>query len=134
MRIALDAMGGDNAPVVVIQGADAARIRYPDLKFLLVGDESRLSPLVSRYPNLASVSEIRHSETVVGADDKPSVALRQGGQSSMRLAIEAVKSGAVEIVPVGMASLGKQRVVIAVAAIIDGTEYSCTKSAKVPPS
>ena len=93
VTIALDAMGGDNAPVVVIQGADAARIRYPDLKFLLVGDESRLSPLVSRYPNLASVSEIRHSETVVGADDKPSVALRQGGQSSMRLAIEAVKSG-----------------------------------------
>ena len=89
MRIALDAMGGDNAPVVVIQGADAASIRYPDLKFLLVGDESRLSPRVSRYPNLASVSEIRHSETVVGADDKPSVALRQGRQSSMRLAIEA---------------------------------------------
>ena len=93
VTIALDAMGGDNAPVVVIQGADAARIRYPDLKFLLVGDESRLSPLVSRYPNLASVSEIRHSETVVGANDKPSVALRQGRQSSMRLAIEAVKSG-----------------------------------------
>ena len=93
VTIALDAMGGDNAPDMVIQGADAARIRYPDLKFLLVGDEATLSPLMGRYPDLASVSEIRHSETVVGADDKPSVALRQGRQSSMRLAIEAVKAG-----------------------------------------
>ncbi len=93
VTIALDAMGGDNAPGVVIQGADAARIRYPDLSFVLVGDEAKLSPLMLRYPELVAISEIRHSETVVGADDKPSVALRQGRQSSMRLAIEAVKAG-----------------------------------------
>lgn len=93
VTIALDAMGGDNAPDMVIQGADAARIRYPNLSFVLVGDEARLSPLMLRFPELAAVSEIRHSETVVGADDKPSIALRQGRQSSMRLAIEAVKAG-----------------------------------------
>ena len=86
-------MGGDRAPDMVIEGANVARVRHPDLHFLLFGDEARLTPLLGEQPKLAAVSEIRHSESVVGPDDKPSVALRQGRQSSMRLAIEAVHAG-----------------------------------------
>ena len=86
-------MGGDRAPDMVIEGANVSRVRHPDLHFLLFGDEARLTPLLGEQPKLAAVSEIRHSESVVGPDDKPSVALRQGRQSSMRLAIEAVHAG-----------------------------------------
>ena len=93
VTIALDAMGGDRAPDVVVNGANVARVRHPDLRFLLVGDEALLWPLLDSRPKLAALIEIRPSDTVVGADDKPSVALRQGRRSSMRLAIEAVHEG-----------------------------------------
>jgi len=91
--IALDAMGGDRAPEVVIAGANVARDRHPDLRFLLYGDEPRLKKLIGRFPKLAAVSEILASESEVGDNEKPSVALRQGRRSSMRMAIDAVRDG-----------------------------------------
>lgn len=93
LTISLDAMGGDNAPGVVIEGADLARERYPDIRFLIFGDESCLKPLVDKYPRLRDCCEIRHTSDVVGADDKPGQALRRSRSSSMGLAIEAVNSG-----------------------------------------
>lgn len=88
--IALDAMGGDDAPDIVIEGAAQARERYPQAFYLFYGDEERLKPLVARHPLLASCSEIRHAPDVVTSEQKPSHALRQGRLSSMRLAINAV--------------------------------------------
>ena len=74
--IALDAMGGDRAPEVVIDGAEIARERFPNISFLMFGDQPRLEPLVQAYPKLASVTEYRHTTQVVSGEDKPSVALR----------------------------------------------------------
>ncbi len=91
--IALDAMGGDNAPHAVLAGAENAHAAYPDVQFLLYGDEATLAALLPGYPKLQSVSRIMHAEAVVSPDDKPSTALRQGKRSSMRLAIDAVNSG-----------------------------------------
>ncbi|HEY9566720.1 MAG TPA: phosphate acyltransferase, partial [Thalassobaculum sp.] len=48
LRIAVDAMGGDRAPGMVIQGADVALERDPHLDFILVGDEARIGPLLRR--------------------------------------------------------------------------------------
>lgn len=91
--IAIDAMGGDHAPQVVIAGADMARERHPDLHFLLFGDEALIGPLVQARPSLANRATIRHTSDSVAADDKPSQVLRRGRESSMGLAIEAVKTG-----------------------------------------
>ena len=52
LTIALDAMGGDTGPEVVIPGAALCAERHPDIRFLLVGDRSRIAPLVERYPKL----------------------------------------------------------------------------------
>jgi phosphate acyltransferase len=93
LTIALDAMGGDHAPDMVIAGADIARERHPTVRFLLVGDRARIEPLLGRHPALAAVSEIVHTEDYVASDAKPSVALRAGRKSSMRLAIDAVADG-----------------------------------------
>lgn len=93
LAISLDAMGGDNAPDMVVRGADIARQRFPNVKFLLFGDEARLQPMLASLPELAKVSTIRHTEIVVSMDDKPSQALRGGRGSSMRLAIDAVQNG-----------------------------------------
>jgi phosphate acyltransferase len=92
MTIALDAMGGDAGPEMVLPGAHLASIRHPDLRFLLFGDGARLAALIDKHPRLKERSEIRHCDIAVTMDDKPSQALRRGrGKSSMWLAIEAVK-------------------------------------------
>ncbi|WP_207478953.1 phosphate acyltransferase PlsX [Arenibaculum pallidiluteum] len=91
--IALDGMGGDHAPEMVVAGADKARERCPDIAYLFFGDEARIGPLLEKYPGLKAISEIRHTPDAIGNDAKPAVALRAGRNSSMRLAIDAVASG-----------------------------------------
>ncbi|WP_373089850.1 phosphate acyltransferase PlsX [Sneathiella sp.] len=91
--IALDAMGGDDAPDIVIKGIDIIRIRFPQARFLLFGDEVRLEPLLKEFPGVRKVCELRHTDEAIKAEDKPSQALRKGRKSSMRLAIDAVRDG-----------------------------------------
>ncbi len=93
ITLALDAMGGDQAPDMVVAGAEMARQRFPAARFLFVGDEARIRPLLDRHPDLDRVSSLRHTTEVVTNDAKPSAALRAGRQSSMRLAINAVDEG-----------------------------------------
>ena len=90
LTIALDAMGGDTGPEVVIPGAALSAERHPAVRFLLVGDSARITPLLERHPKLKQRSEILHTEIFVTMDAKPSQALRQGrGKSSMWLAIQS---------------------------------------------
>lgn len=98
LAISLDAMGGDNAPEMVIRGADLARIRFPQAHFIFFGDETRLATYFDQLPELKKVSSIRHTEIEVKSHDKPSQALRAGRGSSMRLAIDAVHSGEAQAV------------------------------------
>ena len=94
VRIALDAMGGDFGPSVVVPGAAIARDRRPDTSYLFFGDEKQIRPLIEQHPRLAAVSEIRHTDVFVKSDDKPSQAVRSGRRgSSMWLDIDAVKKG-----------------------------------------
>ena len=91
--IALDAMGGDHAPGIVVDGAALARERYPKAKFIFYGDEPRVKALLDKQPTLHACSELRHAPDIVTGDMKPSIALRQGRQSSMRYALNAVAQG-----------------------------------------
>ncbi len=91
--IALDAMGGDHAPDSVVEGAEVARERHPGIKFLMFGDEQRVTPLLDRHAALRAVTELRHTPEIIDGNLKPSLALRQGRNSSMRLAINAVAKG-----------------------------------------
>jgi phosphate acyltransferase len=91
--IALDAMGGDRAPQIVVRGAEIARERHPTVRFLMFGDEAQISPLLARYPELSKVTTLRHTDGIIRSGDKPSAALRTGRDSSMWMAIDAVSSG-----------------------------------------
>jgi len=91
--IALDVMGGDKAPDMVLKGADIALVRYPELRFVLAGAEDRISPVLAKLPKLKAASAIIHAEDVVAGNAKPSAAVRGGRRSSMRLAIDAVAEG-----------------------------------------
>ena len=91
--LALDGMGGDRAPDVIVNGADIARERYPGTSFLLFGDPAKLKPLVDKRKGLAQALEIVPAEDAVLAEDKPSFALRRRRKSSMWLACEATGQG-----------------------------------------
>ena len=111
LTIALDAMGGDDAPRIVVRGANIARRRFPGLRLLFVGDEQKIAPLMKRLPSLRRSSSIHHTDQVVTDDDKPSHALRQGRGSSMRLAIDAVRDGRAA----GVVSAGNTGAIMAMA-------------------
>lgn len=91
--LALDAMGGDNAPYCVIAGAALFAKEYKHVDFLLFGDKDIIEPIYAKFPILASRAVIEHTKDFIKPEEKPSIALRKGKKSSMRLAIEAVKSG-----------------------------------------
>jgi glycerol-3-phosphate acyltransferase PlsX len=92
-RVAIDAMGGDVGPAVMIAGAELAYRRRTDLSFILFGDEKALKLELANRPELSRVAEIVHSEDVIAATDKPSQAIRRTKTTSMGMAILAVKEG-----------------------------------------
>lgn len=98
LTLALDAMGGDHAPDMVVEGVAMSRERFPDVRYLLFGDRALLEPLLGQHPELEGMCEIRHTEERISGEMKPSQALRQGKQSSMRLAINAVHEGEADAV------------------------------------
>ena len=94
VTIALDAMGGDHGPSVVIPAAAISLIRHPEARFLLVGDAAYIEPELAAHPALAAKSELVHTDVAIAMDAKPSQALRKGRyRSSMWLAIQAVRDG-----------------------------------------
>jgi glycerol-3-phosphate acyltransferase PlsX len=94
VTIALDTMGGDHGPSVVIPAAALALVRHPDMQFLLVGDTAKIELVLADHPALAAKARIIHTDVAVAMDAKPSQALRKGRwRSSMWLALEAVRDG-----------------------------------------
>ncbi|NBX03022.1 MAG: phosphate acyltransferase PlsX [Alphaproteobacteria bacterium] len=93
LPIALDAMGGDNAPACVLEGAALALVRHPGVRFLLFGNRPMLESVLKTLPALRAASEIVHTDSVIAGDDKPSIAVRRGRDSSMWLSIQSVKDG-----------------------------------------
>jgi glycerol-3-phosphate acyltransferase PlsX len=112
--LAVDAMGGDHAPEVVLDGLELAAERHPQARFLLVGDESRISGLLARRRRAAQTCRLRHAPDTIAADMKPTAALRQGRSSSMRMAIDAVASGEAA----GVVSAGNTGALMALAKVI----------------
>jgi len=98
VRIALDAMGGDHGPPVIVPGADISLARHPDTEFLLFGDRNKVEPLLKQHPRLQQACRFVHTDVAVRMDDKPSQALRNGRwKSSMWLALDAVKKGEADV-------------------------------------
>lgn len=98
VTISLDGMGGDHAPAIVIEGAARALKVYPSARFVVYGDEAQIRPLVAKHPLLANALTIHHTSDRINSGDKPALALRNGRQSSMRLAIDAVANGQAQAV------------------------------------
>jgi glycerol-3-phosphate acyltransferase PlsX len=92
-RIAIDAMGGDVGPALMLAGAALAYKRRSDLSFLLFGDEAAIRAELAAHEGLGRVSDIVHCEDVIAAEDRPRQAIRRARTTSMGKAIAAVKAG-----------------------------------------
>ncbi len=96
MRIALDAMGSDNAPDIEIKGAvEASLDRNCDI--VLVGNEEILKKELDKYPKRGTI-DIIHAPEFVSMHDQPVLALRQKKDSSLLVALRMLKRGEVDAV------------------------------------
>ena len=92
--IALDAMGGDFGPEVVIPAAVHVVKKHSDVHIILVGDESRILECAKQNSiDLGRQFEIKHASQVVEMHEDPRHAVRKKKDSSMRVAINLVKEG-----------------------------------------
>jgi len=111
ITIALDAMGGDRAPGIVLKGAEIALQRHPEVRYLLFGAEGEVRPLLAKLPSLGEAATLFHTSEIVADDAKPSLALRAGRPSSMKLSIDAVADGRAD----GVVSAGNTGALMAMA-------------------
>jgi glycerol-3-phosphate acyltransferase PlsX len=93
MRIAIDAMGGDNAPQEIVRGVLEAAPQVPDVTLVLTGQRDRIDPLVAEGGGRPSNLEIHHATQVIEMDEEPVAAFRRKSDSSMRVALRSVKHG-----------------------------------------
>lgn len=94
MRIAIDAMGGDHAPGLIVKGALEAAAEWPDTQLLLVGDTALIEKELGgvKPPNVTII----HADEVIGPDDEPVKAVRRKKTSSMVIAGQLVREGKAE--------------------------------------
>jgi glycerol-3-phosphate acyltransferase PlsX len=111
--LAVDAMGGDRAPEIVVEGIGIAAERHPGERFLLFGDETRLQALLEGNKRARVACSVRHAPEMITGDCKPTVALRMRG-ASMRMAIDAVAAGEAQ----GVVSAGNTGALLALSKIV----------------
>ncbi len=94
LTISVDAMSGDRGPAPAVDAVCALLKESPELSVLLFGDEAQLEPLArSAMGRPSSRLQVCHTPDVVTMDESPREAVRRKKQSSMRLAVDAVKAG-----------------------------------------
>jgi glycerol-3-phosphate acyltransferase PlsX len=111
--LAVDAMGGDHAPDVIIAGLNRAAERHPRAHFLVFGEAARIEPLLKRAVRLQGRASLRPTTEVIADDLKPTAALRLR-DASLRRAIDAVAAGEAAAV----ISAGNTGAILALAKII----------------
>jgi glycerol-3-phosphate acyltransferase PlsX len=106
ITIALDAMGGDFGPAVVVKGADLAldvlkkssTLGALTVKFLFFGKKEQIEAEMRKFPRLAGISEIFHTDFIVTNEMRPFDALRHKGDSNLGMAIQSVAANKADAV------------------------------------
>lgn len=94
MRIAVDVMGGDKGPDVVVGGAaEAAKAKPKRIEFLLVGQREKIEPLLGYFEESDARVEVVHASEVIGMSEPPASAFRKKKDSSISVAARLVKEG-----------------------------------------
>jgi glycerol-3-phosphate acyltransferase PlsX len=117
LTIALDAMGGDNAPHEICKGAVLACKEFTDLEMILTGDEEKIKPCVTGASSeVLNRIRIVHAAEVVTMEEQPATAIRKKRDSSMRVAMEMVRAGEAQ----GCLSAGNTGAIVAGGVLVVG--------------
>ena len=92
--IAVDAMGGDNAPQAIVEGVNQAIADFKDIEIQLYGDEAK----IKQYLTATERVSIIHTDEKINSDDEPAKAIRRKKKASMVLGAQAVKEGQADAV------------------------------------
>ncbi len=96
MRILIDAMSGDNAPLEILRGTEMAQKEFKEHTLVLVGDENVISDVaVKNEINLSGV-EIIHADTTITMEDSPLSVVRDKKDSSMSVGLKSLSKGEVD--------------------------------------
>jgi len=123
MRIAVDALGGDNAPREVLAGAVAAALRSPQDEIFLVGDRAMIEPELG--PEVPPNVSLRDARGAIGMDEEPAAALRARPDSSIAVAAGMVREGEAE----ALFSAGNTGATVAAALLRIGRLAGCRRPA-----
>lgn len=93
VTIAIDAMGGDNAPAAVVNGVNLAIHSFEDIQVKLFGDEAQ----IREHLKVQERVEVIHTTEIIEAEDEPVIAVRRKKDSSMVRAARAVKEGEADV-------------------------------------
>ena len=93
IKVAVDAMGGDNAPAEIVKGAIDAVLASKKLKVYLVGRKDAIEAELSKYSFPAEQVEVVHAEEVIEMAEPPVMAIRRKKESSIVVAMNMVKYG-----------------------------------------
>jgi phosphate acyltransferase len=127
MRIAIDAMGGDHAPDMNVEGAVQAAREWPDMQLILVGPSERLETLLQGKDKPANLS-IRHASEVIEAEDEPVRAVRRKKDASMVVAGKLVHDGEAD----AMISAGNTGALMTTALLVVGRMKGIERPALAP--
>lgn len=116
VKVAVDAMGGDNAPLELVKGTVEAVNESNELKCYLVGDEKAIKDELSKYTYDIARIEVVHAEEVITNDEAPVMAIRRKKNSSVVVGLNLVKSGEAD----GFISAGSTGAVLVGAQLIAG--------------
>lgn len=117
MRIALDAMGGDRAPEVTVEGALQAVNEYPYMEIILVGESPTLVKELSNKKYPKTNITIVHAGEFIAMDEPISYAMMRKKDSSIRRAVELLRQGSADAV----VSAGHSGITMAIALLLLGT-------------
>ncbi len=96
MRILIDAMSGDNAPLEILKGAAAAKVEFPEHTLVLVGDENVISDVAVKNDIDVSDMEIINAPNVITMEDSPLSVIREKRDSSMGVGFKSLSKGDVD--------------------------------------
>lgn len=118
-------MGGDYAPATTVQGAVEALSAEQGLQVILVGDKEKIAEELKARNYSGDGIEIRHATEIVLMDESPMMALKKKKDSSVRVAIDLVKSGQADAI----VSAGNSGVVMATALFVLGKLHGVERPA-----
>ena len=114
-KIAIDAMGGEHAPEAIVEAVLEAKVKLPNTKFLLFGDENKIKKLLADNSTDKQIEVIATTE-IIQDEDEPVRAIRRKKDSSLVVAARYVKEGKAD----GLVSLGNTGALLAAGIFIVG--------------